>query len=273
MVQKRFYFAFYMGKIIMGGQSYEAAGLSVDNWLDREDHDYRFINQKRSTPITELILHETVTRSHDATLRVLKPKSETNKFGRGLGVHFIVEHDGVVYQHGDVLSDLLWHASQHNGPSVGVEIVNPYEPRFNPKGSPWTNTIKNAVWAAGGSYVVPTQLQCEAVATLQGFLTTLEENTPSTLQIPQWWVGRKGDGFLMGRVKGAEVVRPGIYAHHNFEHADGSFPALYCFLRNVIRLEADQCYAETIRLSSLGKSFIDLSGLLQNREEFYYYGK
>src|SRR5690606_4467618 len=77
----------------------------------------------------ELVIHETVTRSVDATIAVLKK--------RGLGVHLVMDADGSLTQHGDLATDILWHASQHNGASFGVEVVNPYYPSYLKPGLPW----------------------------------------------------------------------------------------------------------------------------------------
>jgi hypothetical protein len=52
----------------------------------------------------------------------------------------------------------MWHASQHNATSVGIEAVNPYDPKLMPPAGPWSKII-DAPWAAGGKYVVPTPAQ------------------------------------------------------------------------------------------------------------------
>ena len=87
---------------------------------------HRFQNLPRRGSVTEVILHETVNTSAEATVRTLRQ--------RNLGVHFVLGEDGAVYQHGDLQKDLLYHAEAHNGYSVGIEVVNPFEPRFRPAG-------------------------------------------------------------------------------------------------------------------------------------------
>ena len=65
---------------------------------------------------------------------------------------------GAFTQHGDLATEILWHASQHNGPSFGVEVVNPYYPSYLKPGLPWDRVIK-APWAHKGEYVLPTPAQ------------------------------------------------------------------------------------------------------------------
>ena len=44
---------------------------------------------------------------------------------RGLGVHFMIDYDGTVYQYGDIAKAMA-HANERNGSTIGVELVNPY---------------------------------------------------------------------------------------------------------------------------------------------------
>ncbi len=92
--------------------------------------------------VAEVVVHETVTTSVASTVDVLQH--------RGLSVHLILGPDGVFTQHGDLASEVLWHAGPvHNGPSFGVEVVNPDYPKLLKKGLPWSRTIK-APWAHEG---------------------------------------------------------------------------------------------------------------------------
>lgn len=242
-------------KVIVGGRPLAPPnGVSVKNFLDPSV--CRFVNQKRSSPVTEFVVHETVTRSWASTVKVLQPKSATNPGGRGLGVHFIADPDGTLYQHGDLATDLLWHASQHNGPSVGVEVVNPYYPKIAPSGGPWTDIILNAPWAAGGKYVVPTPDQAETVAQTILWITSPD----SGLAIPRTWVGLRGNVLAMGPFAAAKTTSPGIYAHHYFGHADGAWLILYSWLRIEAGLSPSDARAEAIRLATGAKpSGVDLS--------------
>ena len=247
--------------IIMGGQGYDPGSLKVNNWIDHEPGDYRFVNKRRTGPVTEIVVHETVTCNQMQTLRVLAPPSKTNPGGRDLGVHFIVAPDGVVFQNGDALDDLTWHASQHNGPSIGIEVVNPYEPRLMQSGGPF-KTVLSAPWAAGGEYVVPTIESAETVKKMIEFFTTPRENMPPRLQIPLKWIGLINGRMALGRVAMAAKTSPGIYAHMYFEHADGSWLLLYAWLRIAAGLSSTDAYAVAMaratHSASIGPDVSDL---------------
>jgi hypothetical protein len=97
---------------IVGGRAIEPpSDLDVLNSNDASVH--RFGGRDRAgKPVTELVVHETVTRSAGDTVAVLKK--------RRLGVHLILDERGRYTQHGDLANDRLAHASQHNGPSIGI---------------------------------------------------------------------------------------------------------------------------------------------------------
>jgi hypothetical protein len=139
----------------------------------------------------ELVIHETVTRSVDSTIAVLKK--------RGLSVHLVMGPDGALTQHGDLATDVLWHASQHNGASFGVEVVNPYYPSYLKPGLPWSRVIK-APWAHKGEYVLPTPAQAEAVATLVRWTTSAP--APG-IAVPRAWPGLRDGRFALGLVDAA----------------------------------------------------------------------
>ncbi len=146
---------------------------------------------------------------------------------RELGVHLVLAPDGRITKHGDLAHARLAHASGHNGPSVGVEVVNPYYPYLLRDDLPWSRTIP-APWAHGGAYVLPTPARAEATAQLVAWLTS---PAAEGLSIPRAWMGLSGGRLRMGVVPGADQRRPGVYAHHYFAHADGAWLALYPGLR------------------------------------------
>ena len=243
-----------MSNIIVGGVELSPPGaLVVENY--KMAGVVRFKNAKRGAkPVNELILHETVTSSSRATVDVLNQ--------RGLGVQFIIGPDGIVRQHGDLIEDEHWHASQHNDNSVGIEVVNPYYPKFRPSNSPWTEVI-DAPWAHEGKYVVPTLDQAEATFLLTEWLTSSE----SGLQIPRTWKGLKGRKMHFGRVPGAEKRAPGIYAHYYFGHADGCWLTLYCWLRMEAGCDPTFAYREaTVRATGL-KGMCDLNDFYIEKPE------
>lgn len=233
-----------MGAFIVKGQELKAPdGLEVQNF--KTSGLYRFVNQKRTWEVNEVIVHETVTSSAKATVAVLQQ--------RKLGVHFILGSDGTIYQHGDLADDFLWHASEHNPRSVGIEVVNPYYPKFNPVNSPWKRSIK-APWADGGMYVLPTPRQAEATAQLVAWLTSV----PSTLFIPPLFVGVSGQKITFTRTPKSQLGA-GIYAHHYFGHMDGAWLTFYTWLRLQPQLDPDTAYEEAAKRATGIKGYVDLS--------------
>lgn len=222
------------------------AGLNITNYL--KPGVQRFRNEtRRSQIVNEFIVHETVTRSVTETIAVLNR--------RRLGVHLIMGPNGEVTQHGDLREDLLWHASQHNPLSVGIEVVNPYYPRFLRTGMPWTQVIA-AGWAHEGRYVVPTPQQAESLCQLIIWITS---PNAQGLSIPKTWIGLSGNSLAMGRVPGATKSKPGIYAHTYFGHADGSWLVLYAYLRIEKGRVPTQAYSEAIQLATTRSNRITVS--------------
>lgn len=233
--------------IIANGKSISVfEGMRVKNFLNADI--VRFKNQSRKPGnVKEYIQHETVTASWKTTQAVL--------IKRKLGVQFIIDPDGIIYQHGDIETDLQYHASSHNGVCVGCELVNPYYPKYIPKsGSPW-KTIIDAPWAHEGKYVVPTIESLEANYLLTEWLLSAY----SGLQIPRKWNMIKGNKMILGRIAGADKPSSGILSHLNFGHADGGFPILYTWLRSERGLSSEHAMQESIRLSTGAKGFVDLS--------------
>lgn len=229
-------------------------GMRILNFLNPAV--YHFKNQKRKPGgVTEFIQHETVSTNWKGTVATLSPKTLKNPNGRNLGVHFIIDYDGSIYQHGDIETDILWHAGPHSNMSVGTELVNPYYPAYIPKkNSPWT-TVIDAPWADKGKYVVPTIQSLEANFLLTEWL--ISEH--SGLKIPRIWHSIVGDTFDMDRITRGEKPSPGVYSHTNFAHADGSFPSLYNWLRGERGLDSQNALAETLRAATGAKKPVDLS--------------
>jgi len=234
-----------MNSLVIKGQNYDAPGdLEVQNF--KTGGAYRFVNQKRTGIVNEVIVHETVTSSAKATVAVLQQ--------RNLGVQLIVGGDGTVYQHGDLAEDFHWHASEHNPHSVGIEVVNPYYPKFNPHNSVWTRTIP-APWADGKLYVVPAPAQAEALCQLVTWLTS---DLAVGLSIPPKFVGVSDQKILMSRTPQSQCG-PGIYAHHYFGHMDGAWLVLYTWLRLQPQLDPADAYETACRLASGASKSIDLA--------------
>lgn len=206
----------------------------------------RLSSSRRRTHVTELVVHESVTRSAGATVRVLRM--------RRLGVHLVLDPEGELSQHADLVRDVVAHAgSTHNGPSIGVEVVNPYYPRLLRPGLAWGRTIR-APWAHEGRYVLPTPAQAESVAMLVRWLTS---GPVPGIAVPRRWVGLADGRMALGRVADARRASAGILAHHYFGHSDGAWLVLYAWLR----LEAD-AFEEAVRRAEGARGFADLRDLI-----------
>lgn len=236
--------------LIVAGQTLPApAGLGVANFHAPDVH--RFGGRDRSgRKVTEVIVHESVTRSAEDTVAVLER--------RRLGVHLIVAPDGCVTQHGDLAHDRLAHAGGHNGPSVGIEVVNPYYPKYLRDDLPWSRVI-DAPWAHRDRYVVPTPEQAEATARLVGWLTSRDG---AGLSIPRYWRGLDDTHLAMGRVPDGDVRHPGIWAHTYFHHGDGAWPVLYAWLRLEAGLAPCVAYEEAVRRATGERRRVDVGDLV-----------
>jgi hypothetical protein len=245
------------GKLIVRGQPLDPPdGLVVRNFFDPAV--YRFKNQTRTRPVTQLILHETVTRSWKSTVDVLKPKSAANPGGRGLGVQLMVDPDGTVYQHGDLATDEHWHAGgqvpDHNPASVGIEVISPYYAKYMPKDGPWTDSI-DAPWAHEGKYCVPTPAQSEATCKLTEWMTS----DRSTLAIPRTWLGLKDEKLAFKRI--APTGYPGIYAHYYFGHADGAWLVLYAWLRLAAGFTPEEAWHREVYMATGVRDSVSVFGI------------
>lgn len=223
-------------------------GLLVRNYYDPSVT--RFAGRNRTgRPVTEVIIHESVTRGVLETVTVLQR--------RRLGVHLIVGPEGYLTQHADLAQTRLAHAGGHNGPSVGIEVVNPYYPHLLKPNLPWREVI-DAPWAHKKEYVLPTPAQAEAVALLLSWLSS----SASGLEIPRKWIGLRRGKLSLSTVAGAEHLVPGLYAHHYFAHADGSWLVLYAWLRLEAHLSAEVAYREATRRATGAKSRVDVTDLI-----------
>jgi len=237
--------------IIAGEEVTPPLGIDVTNFLDADVFSFEGRDRNGRT-VNELIIHESVTRSAMSTVAVLRR--------RGLGVHLIISADGRVMQHADLARARLAHARSHNGPSVGVEVVNPYYPYLLRDNLPWRRTIK-APWAHKGAYVLPTPEQAEATAKLVGWLTS---SRARGLAIPRAWLGVEDGHVHMGRVRGGDQRRPGVYAHHYFGHADGAWLVLYAWLRLELGLPPCAAYEEAVRRAAGARRSINASDLTRS---------
>jgi hypothetical protein len=227
--------------------------LQVSNFNDPTVQRFRG-RERPAKNVREVIVHESVTRSVETTVAVLKK--------RKLGVHLIVGPDGKVTQHADLARARLSHAGVHNARSIGIEAVNPYYPSTLKPGRPWS-TVINAPWAHKKKYVLPTPAQAESTALLIAWLTS----PASRLAIPRRWIGLQRGKLSMSALTGAENPAPGIYAHHYFAHADGSWLVLYAWMRLVAGLSPEVAYREAKERARGAKSWVDLFGLVDPEKQ------
>lgn len=241
--------SFGRGLIVGGVATSAPTGVPVRTFID-SDKIVRFPAVRKRSQVTELVIHETVSRSVQSTVDTL--------IRRGLGVHLILGPNGELTQHADLATDVLSHASGHNSSSFGVEVVNPYDPELLRKGLPWDRVIE-APWAWKGKYVLPTLAQAEAVAELVRWATSAR--APSIL-IPRRWPGLKGGSFQLGLVKEAKGPLPGILAHQYFGHSDGAWLVLYAWLRIEVGLAPAAAYDEAARRATGASSAASVQDLI-----------
>jgi hypothetical protein len=185
----------------------------------------------RKGPITQLVIHESVTTSEPSTVRVLQ--------GKGLGVHYSVDRDGTVRQHVPDELAVVHAGDGHNAPSVAVEIVTPY---YVPSNATYRQELEasgsrfiTATWADKGAYVTPPLRQLESAYRLVRHLA-------SKLRVPYVFPGMTKDGFQWGRIPNADV--PGIMAHTRWAHSDGAFVEHYIIARG--SMGAEEAYRRTV---------------------------
>lgn len=235
--------------VARGAVSSAPEGVPVRTFL--EEGVLRFPTKGQRSRVSEFVIHETVTTSMEATVATLTKS--------GLSVHLVLGPDGTLTQHGDVVSDVLWHAGPgHNAQSFGVEVVNPYYPKLLRPGLPWSRVI-HAPWADGGEYVLPTPAQAEAVASLVRWAT----GAPAPgIEVPRRWPGLHEGMMALGRVEEAARPTPGVLAHQYFGHADGAWLVLYAWLRLEAGLAPEVAYDEAVGLATGVQRVADVRDLL-----------
>jgi hypothetical protein len=185
---------------------------------------------RRGQEVEQLVLHESVTRTGDAAVKVLER--------RKLGVHYVVDRDGSLSYHAPATKACSHAGSGHNRKSIGLEVINRY---YGDKAVEGEEVIE-AVWAHKGKYILPTEAQMSALWMLFAWLV-------ARWDVPIEFPGG-GDYFSWGRL--SDHNKPGVMAHHRWAHADGLFPEHYLLCRS---LGADHAnaWSATVRAASSGK--------------------
>jgi hypothetical protein len=190
-------------------------GIIVKNFLDNKEPRFKFINREHT--LRYFVIHETAGRTASGCKNTLLDK--------GYGVQLILDRDGTLSCHGDLLKDRMVHANQLNDYSIGIEVVNPYAPSLA-KGMKDIETIPAQWWTwcpnkDDKRYVLPTKKQLDILSVIVPFLC-YELNIPyvfSTLYLNQ-----KQKQVITKDKSGRLMPEPGVVAHQDFaKHADGRY--------------------------------------------------
>lgn len=188
-------------------------GIVVKNWVF--DGEPLFKSKPRKKKLEHLVLHETAGRTASGCKNTLLKKKH--------GVQLILDRDGTVSTHGDLALDVMIHANQVNGTSIGIEVVNPYAPKLA-KGMKGIRTIPAKWWTwiadkMDESYVLPTEEQLRVLVILIPWLC-------EKLGIP-YVCPTKNLNSRMPKIKNWRLrakPKPGVIAHRDFAtHADGRY--------------------------------------------------
>lgn len=207
------------GKRVQMPQQYLSAGLTCSNWIDDADahEDVHFACKPRNGDVTNIVIHESVTNSVAATVDALQAK--------GYGVHFMIAPDGHISCHNDAVTEYLIHGNQLNGRSVGIEVINPYSPKYAKP--PFTRTIPATWWTwvpkgASPLYTLPTDAQLKALRALVWWLCHLIPTLP--MEFPTKDLNAKRKKIAGWNAKPPAKPGPGIVAHSDYSsHADGRY--------------------------------------------------
>ena len=192
------------------------AGFSASNYLD--DGEPHFRRRDRIRPISHLVLHETAGSTADGCKRTLIAKKH--------GVQLILAPSGDISCHGDLAKDVMIHANQLNKTSIGIEVVNPYSPKYAKP--PWgpEDEIPAQWWTwvpkgAPRKYLKPTAEQMVVSRILVPWLCDVL-SIPYVFPTADLGPGnRKIKGW---NSKPRAVPAPGVVAHRDFHsHADGRY--------------------------------------------------
>jgi len=230
--------------IIFKGERIEIEGVESTNHIDDNEPEFRSYdrNPHLTKPVKWIVLHETNGNTAAQCKQTLAR--------RKLGVQLIIDYDGHVSCHGD-LYRVQWHGNQLNLESVGIEIVNPYNPVFV---SPhlrdiFCNTIPAEFWtwiprnedkavkqllkakkmkSVPRAYITPTD---EQITALERTIPVLCEVLEVPLEFPTINLSRRNPRIKRWKQK-AKPDGYGIVAHRDYaSHADGRYPLEHMYAR------------------------------------------
>lgn len=126
--------------LILGGDKVKINERTIvydmKNGCSLYDHPHMF--GKRRKNIQRIIMHWDVTQSALSTFNALIGRSKRGDYA---STHFCINYDGVIYQYADPIFHLAWHAAGDNVETIGVDMNNPVNVKFqDPK---WLRPIIN----------------------------------------------------------------------------------------------------------------------------------
>ncbi len=230
-------------RLIIGGKSVHLPdemtdlGITASNYEDDDEHRFGQYRDRKSVSV--FVIHESVTMSAAQTNRILDSKrkksaAKGNNGGKGwdYGIHLNLCPDGHISCHADLIHHRLVHGNQMNDDSIGLEVVNPYNPGY--AASPFTETIKGPWWCWKPKgrervYTLPTPAQMRAIFPLVKFLSEVIPGLP--LEFPTAELNSRNTR-IEGWKDGAKTG-PGIVCHRDFaSHADGRYLLEHCIELN-----------------------------------------
>lgn len=216
-----------------------ALGITASNYRDDGEHRFGQFRLRDRDRVTSFVIHESVTMSAAQTNRILDKKrvksaAKGRNGGKGwdYGIHLNLCPDGHITCHADLIHHRLVHGNQMNNESVGIEVVNPYNPAY--AGVPFTKTIEGPWWCWKPKnrervYTLPTPAQMRAIFPLAKMLCAEIPNLP--LEFPTANLNSRNtriEGWRDGAKTG-----PGIVCHRDFaSHADGRYLLEHCIAEN-----------------------------------------
>lgn len=206
-----------------------ARGGRATNYLD--DGELHLAAWPRKSPLDLFVLHETAGDTAggcEASLLHSRDK---------LGVHLILDHNGLVSNHGDLAAEIMRHAGGANGRSIGIEVVNPYNPVFDVEPMEPTMPARWWTWVPAAK-AVRNQLKRKGWATVPRLYCLPSEAQVIVLRILVPWLcgvlgipyvfptignGPKRCGLNGVMAVDPKKVAPGVVCHRDWAHGDGRY--------------------------------------------------
>ena len=200
--------------IVINGQEYSYPGMRSYK---------RFKSRQRKQPPQQLVIHNTAGGGIDVegTWNFLHNKALEG--AGGLGVHFLIDGNGNVYQHADPVLEIVSHGPPVNNDSIGIETLTPFYARnlkekHNKAG--YTAADPSPLWWAtpgDGGWAVPPESMVKACNRLLSFLVAKISSLPNV--VPGANLKKGGPKRLEG------TIPPGLLAHRDYrgDRQDGRY--------------------------------------------------